>query len=339
MAQYEYELLKVHDADAIIIRHYVENKPYIILIDAGNEKDAYKIKKHLQKYYDKLYIDLAICTHPDSDHKDGFFGLLNDKEVTIKELWLTDPADHLDSNDIQRYRSKPNAVAAVRKIWQKSTDASLNLIDLAMANSVKVRSVIDGAGHEILPITIVGPTPKYYKEVVKDMVADYGVKTYESCGKDYYDNLFAIDEDEIRSVIDEAEDDSPYNASSLVVLYEPEVGKKLLFAGDATTTSLQMMLENYRKLRNVDLLKVPHHGSERNLNTSIIKELSPKKSYISADGNKNHPSARLVYWLSKYGDVYSTHTCKNFIHHQTGNLQRANVTSIKPLKRKQSRNI
>lgn len=67
-----------------------------------------------------------------------------------------------------------------------------------------------------------------------------------------------------------------------------------------------MMLNKYKWLRNVDFLKVPHHGSRRNLNTSIIEDLSPKSSCISAAGNKKHPSGRLVYWLAKYGNVYST---------------------------------
>jgi beta-lactamase superfamily II metal-dependent hydrolase len=118
-------------------------------------------------------------------------------------------------------------------------------------------------------------------------------------------------------------------------LYEPGDGKKLLFAGDANITSLQMMLENHPETKNVDLLKVPHHGSRRNLNTSIIEDLAPQKCYISAAGNKKHPSGQLVYWLAKYGDVYSTHKCNSYIHCQYGNMpQRRNTISVEPLKRK-----
>ena len=333
--KYEYEVLKVGDADAILIRHYINGKPFIVLIDAGNAGDAAIIKKHLGDYYNSYYIDLAICTHPDSDHKDGFFNLLQDDDVIIETFWLTDPAQYLDVNDIQRYRSKENATKAVRKIWQKSTDANLNLIDLALNKCEKVESVTDGAKHPILPISIVGPSDEYYAEVVKAMVADYGVKTYEDSSKEAYDNVFKIDEKDIKSIIDNDEDLSPYNASSLIILYEPGDGKRLLFAGDANTTSLQMMLNKYKRLRNVDLLKVPHHGSRRNLNTSIIEALSPKKCYISAAGNKKHPSGRLVYWLAKYGDVYSTHTCNSYIHCQSGAMpNRIGCVTLIPLKKK-----
>lgn len=81
--KYEYEVLKVGDADAILIRHYINGKPFIVLIDAGNAGDAAIIKKHLGDYYNSYYIDLAICTHPDSDHKDGFFNLLQDDDIII----------------------------------------------------------------------------------------------------------------------------------------------------------------------------------------------------------------------------------------------------------------
>ncbi len=318
--EYEYELLKVNDADAIIISQIINGERYIVLIDSGNASDSPQIKQHLQQYYNSTYIDLAICTHPDSDHKDGFFDLLLDDEITIEELWLTDPASFIDENNILRYRNHNNAVQAVRRIWNKSTDNKLNLINLALDKGCRVRNVLDGVKHTSLNISIVGPTIEYYAEVVKEMIAKYGIQTYDDSSKDAYDDKFQIDDKEIKSVIDKTEDESPFNASSLIILYEPGDGQVLLFTGDANTTSLQMMLDKYKWLRNVDYLKVPHHGSKRNLNTSIIDQLAPKKSYISATGNAKHPSGRLVYWLAKYGPVYSTHTAHSFIHSQSKDM-------------------
>lgn len=46
--KYEYEVLKVGDADAILIRHYINGKPFIVLIDAGNAGDAAIIKSILE---------------------------------------------------------------------------------------------------------------------------------------------------------------------------------------------------------------------------------------------------------------------------------------------------
>ena len=331
--KYEYETLKVGDADAIIIRHYINDEtPVVILIDAGNESQGAQIKKHLRKYYGTTTIDVAICTHPDNDHKGGFFTLLQDDDVHIHQFLLTDPAEYLTEEDIKRYRNKENAKIAVRKIWDNSSNTH-NLIDLILEKGIKMHNAIDGFYYEGIPIKVVGPTCEYYQEIVIEMVKEIGVDTYDDSSKDAYDDAFEIDDNEIKSVIDSEEDLSSKNASSLIVLYHPG-DKKYLFCGDANTTSIQMMLNKYSNIRNVDMLKVPHHGSWRNLNTSIIKELAPKKSYISAAGNANHPNGRLVYWLSKYGPVFSTHKANGFIHSGVG-INRENTQRLEPLRKKQ----
>ena len=58
--KYEYEILKVGDADAIIIRQYINDESFIILIDAGNACNSATIKTHLKRYYNSTYIDLAV---------------------------------------------------------------------------------------------------------------------------------------------------------------------------------------------------------------------------------------------------------------------------------------
>lgn len=176
--------------------------------------------------------------------------------------------------------------------------------------------------------------PQFFLEF-PGIYKDYGVKTYAESEKGVYDDKYEIDDEECKSVMDKEEDPSPYNASSLIILYEPGDGKRLLFAGDANTTSLQMMIDKYKWMRKVDLLKVPHHGSKNNLNTKIIDALAPKKSYISAIGNLKHPNSSVVYWLSKYGDVYSTHKVHNYLHWATLEIEnRKGSVTIYPLKKK-----
>lgn len=335
-AKYEYECLVLGDADAIIIRHFqmkdgVE-KPYVIVIDAGKDGDGKKVAKHLKENFGNKHIDLAICTHPDSDHKDGFFDLLDDNGVTIDEFWITDPAHFLTVDDIKYYKNQENAMRAVREIWNKSTDSSRNLIDEVLLKCTDVYSVKAGDYHSFLPLKVVAPDEKFYAEIVKDMVAKKGVKTYDKSDTLQYDVNAAVDEADAKSVIDECTDDSPTNASSIVLLYEPEEGKKYLFAGDTTQDSLQLAIDTYH-IENIDFLKVPHHGSKHNLTTPIIEKLRPKKSYITASGTSKHPSSAIVYWLSKYGDIFSTHTCHDFLHCAIG-LVRNNTKSVDPLKKK-----
>lgn len=51
------------------------------LIDAGGSKSL--IRKMAPDY-----IDIAICTHNDADHSNGFIGLLSDSNKDINEIWL-----------------------------------------------------------------------------------------------------------------------------------------------------------------------------------------------------------------------------------------------------------
>jgi len=336
--KYEYEILKLGDADAIFIRHYVNEKPYVVLIDAGNVGDWETIKTHLNTHYNTNTINLAICTHPDKDHIGGFFGLLEDEDISISEFWLIDPAKYLDENDIKHYRTREGAMNAVRQIFNKPNDESQNLIDILVdRKDIKAKTVIAGTKHSILPLKVVAPIADYYGEVVKNMVVDYEcAKVYDDADTTEYDEAEQISVDTAKSSIDTCNDDpSPYNQSSIVLLYEPESGKKVLFTGDTSRASLVQMTKDYPEIKNIDLLKVPHHGSKHNLNSAIIDILQPKTSYVSARGCKKHPSSAVVNYLSKYGNVYSTHKCTGFIH-RANNISRPNTKSANPLKNKKT---
>ncbi|GAB0481641.1 MBL fold metallo-hydrolase [Alistipes indistinctus] len=335
--KYEYEVLKLGNADAIFIRHYVDDVDYVVLIDAGNICDSDTIKDHLIKYYGTTTIDLAVCTHPDTDHMGGFFGLLEDESITISEFWLIDPAHYLDENDIKRYRTKDSATNAVRKIFNNPNNESQNLINILLGKKgVDAKTVIAGAEHNILPLKVVAPTADHYREIAKNMVEDYGcAKVYEEADTSKYDEAEQMSVEKAKSSIDTCDDDSsPYNQSSIVLLYEPEDDEKILFAGDASCSSLIQMTKDYPEINKIELLKVPHHGSKHNLSSAIIDVLQPKSSYISAEGTRKHPSSAIVNYLSKYGNVYSTHKHNGFIRRNKG-ITRPNTIPITPLKAKQ----
>ena len=75
--KYEFEMLSVNCADATILRFITDNDlEYVVLIDSGNKKDGKKIMDQINKHTNQKYIDLAICSHPDSDHIGGFFEIV-----------------------------------------------------------------------------------------------------------------------------------------------------------------------------------------------------------------------------------------------------------------------
>lgn len=307
-SNYRIHYLDVKDADAILIQCFDGEQQYLILIDAGNICDSPLIKRKIANLSPSKTIDLAICTHPDTDHFGGFFDLLSDETITFKKFWLTDPAIYLNESNCKQFQS-------VRKIFNHPNNPRINLIDLIISKGINGYSAIDGFSDSEIPIKVVAPTADYYTEIAKVMVAEFGVKTYDESDTSGYDENALPAKCDVKSVIDLDDDPSPYNASSLVILFNPGDGKKFLFAGDATCASLMRMIELHEEeLGNVTILKVPHHGSKHNMTTEIIDSLKPTFSIISSKGSLKHPNSGIVYWLSQHGNVYSTHKSGN-IHY------------------------
>lgn len=332
--KYEIDFLNVNNADAILIRCFYDDKQYIILIDAGNVSDSEKIINHLKNVYQNTNIDLAICTHPDKDHIGGFFGILEDEDITINEFWLIDPAKYLNVGDVKRYTNKNNERKAVRELFNKPGDSRLNLISILLKQEIDTKTVIQGVAHKLLPIKVVAPNKEYYSELVKQMVENIGVLAYEDSDTSTYDETALPSDEDSKSVLDIDDDTSPFNASSVVILFEPEEGEKFLFTGDANCASLKDMMETYNEeVSDITILKVPHHGSKHNMTTEIIEHLNPKFSIISAKGTRKHPNSGLVYWLIKYGNVYSTHKTYGYIHFRKNIASRKGNIKIQPLKK------
>ena len=108
--RFEIDMLDVKAADAFLLHAFIDYEgrevEYVVLIDAGNEGDGKKILNHINTYFTQKYIDLAICTHCDSDHYGGFKELIEEHKKTtstfeIKQFWVHDPYKHVDVDDVK----------------------------------------------------------------------------------------------------------------------------------------------------------------------------------------------------------------------------------------------
>jgi len=315
MSNYEVHYLDVSDADSIIIRYDDGRKQYTVLIDAGNVDDSDKIKKYIWNHWNTYTIDLAICTHPDSDHKGGFFGLLNDRNVTIKEFWLNTPDDVITEVEYNSLYSNRDRLSHCYECYAHPTDTqSPDLVSLAIEKCNNVYSAYKGNHHPQIPLWVVGPTKEFYhpfatkilennkKERVEDGLL------YEDVG---YFSLF-----QAKSSIDnESDDGSPTNAGSIILLFEPVKDCKFLLLGDANREAIVDAISNNKNLNLSGCnIKVPHHRSKHNLTSAIIDKLAPCCAIISAKGSQKHPSRGVVYCLSNHCNVYSTHKSGGLIH-------------------------
>jgi hypothetical protein len=107
---------------------------------------------------------------------------------------------------------------------------------------------------------------------------------------------------EVAAMIAAYVDESPYNLSSIVVLAACE-GKTMLLTGDGrgdhTLAELKKagLLEGGRL--EVDLLKLPHHGSSRNVDQDYFDTIRARHYVISADGAHSNPDVETLEMISR----------------------------------------
>ncbi len=93
------------------------------------------------------------------------------------------------------------------------------------------------------------------------------------------------------------------NAGSIIGLLEYS-GHKVLLTGDAPKEVEDELVKKYPELlRNIDILKVGHHGSRTSTGTSLAKLARPKYALISAGLNNRygHPHKETIDTLQKVG--------------------------------------
>lgn len=84
-------------------------------------------------------------------------------------------------------------------------------------------------------------------------------------------------------------DESRTNRSSIAFMLEYE-GIKMLFPGDAP---IQLFRDKLPK--EIDVVKLPHHGSEKNISADFIRDTQVSYYILSTDGTKHgHPSKQVI---------------------------------------------
>lgn len=313
--EYEVVIIDVNDADAIVINYHDDKHWWTALIDAGNIGDAKKVKPYVKhKENSKWIIDYAFCTHPDKDHKGGFFELLTDPQVKICNFYIRRP-DTLMQNDWRRLLYETGKLETDAKaIYNHPHDSNRNLIDEAIQYSSLIEPVLgqDVAG---MPLMMIGPRKKFFQDACYQMAINFAELEDETDAEKYAEDELPTEEN-AKSVMDEVKEESSTNKSSLILLFHPD-NCNFLLAGDACSATLKDTVEDYNQFVCGSVLKVPHHGSKHNLTTEVIDILRPSSAVISAKGSKKHPNRAIVHFLSKYCNVYSTSKSGTLIYQST----------------------
>jgi hypothetical protein len=125
-------------------------------------------------------------------------------------------------------------------------------------------------------------------------------------------------------------DTSPFNLSSIVCWVKSN-GKTILLTGDGRDDDIIEGLKNNNLLDangkcHVNILKVPHHGSERNSSVDFYKKISADHYVISANGKHKNPDKGMLDMLAE-----GTKGRDNFTVHLTNHEGKDKEFELKPV--------
>jgi beta-lactamase superfamily II metal-dependent hydrolase len=332
------EALEARHGDALLL-HWGDGR--LIVVDGGPSgvfRDA--LRPRLDELHDErggaaLAIRLLMVSHIDDDHIRGVLDLVQHladlRRDRRPEPWTVTALWHNAFDDVLGDAGPvPGTLeAAVRPVsaggvlpaglpmdrWSAAVVASVRqgveLRDVARALNLNVNRpwgalvTAPASGprtvelEDGLALTVIGPL----EAQVRALQRDWEKKLAE---------MRARQAREAQVIAAEFADRSVYNLASLVVLASVG-GRRMLLTGDARGDHVLSGLEAAGLLRNgaihVDLLKVPHHGSRRNVTEEFFRRVTADHYVVSADGRHGNPDVAALRWLTaaRGPDEYTLH--------------------------------
>lgn len=315
------KFLQAFNGDSIWIS-FTENRiNKNILIDGGTsttytfkDKKNGKIKPGDLKILIELLkfknekLDLVILTHIDDDHIDGFLKWFSKDETAIhniKEIWFN------SGRIIKKFLNDTESEIEPLRFKEETTLTSVrqgvdfeNYIrdkEIWSERVIKRGDIINWNG---ISFQILSPGKEKLEKLLKEWKKKVPESLLDTSRKDdYKKTLKKLMEEDVFE-----EDDDPYNGSSISFIITHEA-KKYLFLGDSHPSNIISELKRlgYNPTKNklqIELLKISHHGSQKNTSAELLELIETNKYIISTNGDMHsHPDkatiARIVNTNSK----------------------------------------
>ena len=287
-----------------------KEKQTVIIVDggyAGTWKDT--LKPFLRKYYNceingKLHIDLVVLSHPDLDHVSGLVEMAKDDEVEIGMIMMHRPWKELSPSWFRDGRITKNSLKdRLGDAFEKAKELADETLNISQTKLEVGTYTFNEAS-----ITILGPTSKFYKTCIANCEkTPQQANNVENLPQSQGRKGAIAFEPYVKGKIkwDDSESTSPINESSLIFLFEYE-GTKVLFTGDVGKEGLSKAIkyahDNNIKLNDCSIIKMPHHGSRKNVNPAIMDAfVGSRVLYYScaSDDLGHHPSQRLINLMNE----------------------------------------
>ena len=320
-AIFSVEVLNASRGESLILHYGDIDKPRFILIDGG-PREVYRkyIAPRLTELKERfsptapLTLDMVIVSQSDEERLGGISEMTtsmveqsekSSAEFNIAKVWFNHPLPLIPR--FEKYLA-PNAK------WRLATNL-LNLktpvnapfdyhVGRPEQGVVRVR---DDAG---LTITVLNPTAKplldYQKEFAKRLEVDLETlalpeETFSGPGRELIKPMPS--KEFVPPPARRRTDMSRANLASLVLMFEYR-GKRFLYTSDANDFQILEGLHEAGYLDNdgkmhVDLLNIPHFGSDLNVSEDFFKRVIAQHYIITGDGMHSNPETEMLNMLTK----------------------------------------
>jgi hypothetical protein len=292
------EAIKAKHGDCLLLHWGTEDDPKLALIDGGpNRVYAEFLKPRLTELASHrgtpLKLDLTMVSHIDEDHIAGLLDLAEEIEsqdapVQIGLLWHNSLEGLLDeriegpsSNITASISSRFPGMQDSHNPWLQKVLASVPQGQELHAFAKRV-GIYDTMNDPYQPLVIADPQqPPANIEGLSLRVVCPAAEEVENLRKRWVKMRK-------EGITADYSDRSPYNLSSLVVIAEYE-GKRMLLTGDARG---DLILQGLHKMNlllsdsdiiHFDLLKLPHHGSNNNVDEDFFRRITANTYVVSGD--------------------------------------------------------
>ena len=322
--QMNLNVLQAAYGDCMILKSGSQSKSsqtnsHHFLIDGG-PASTYNIglKEELQKIGEKGgRVDLVIVSHVDNDHINGLLKLMQDLSlqkkgnnrwtIEIDAVWYNAFSRTIgqrievrlrdllsNTRTVFKNRSRTQVTArGIREghdLYQYAHDLAIEINPQFNNDTIIVTDKPKELKFGDIKFLVIGPTRKNLEDLRKQWL-DW-LDKHEKALRTRADYRLAIQADK-----------SIPNLSSIMFLAK-EDDDTILFTGDGLGEHVIYGLKQARLLGSsgsvhVNILKLPHHGSDRNITRDFFTNVTADKYLISANGRDDNPSFLTLSWIAE----------------------------------------
>jgi hypothetical protein len=309
-----FEALNAAEGDCLLLHHGPQDARRHVVIDGGPRATwACSLKPRLEELRDehgldtdeRLPIELLVVSHIDNDHIEGVLAMLEDlsgcaggaRPWQVEDLWCNTFDDKVTTNDLARLAKLDPGGAAAAGEGRAVRDLAVTLKIRRNGPKAQLPTgfVARGAKTPCIPLqdltlTVLSPTLDELSKLQKDWDDWLAKHPAATAG-----GAAAV-----------RRDASAPNLSSIALLAEVD-GHHVLLPGDTGAAQILAGLEDAGVLPKggrceVDIFKLPHHGSIRNATPELFDRVRARHYVISADGSNGNPDKATLELLAKVLD-------------------------------------